>query len=444
MGYISSLRLPSALALLLIPSIVKADKLLIHSTPPGAVVEINHAVVGKTPFEKDYPGGYFHRTKTAFGSRLDHNLTVRITLPGFLPKVLDLCDGPMEWKDIHGRSRGQYWTFKTAKFEIALDPTSKELRAEIAANSGQKIASDLPRELSLEEIVSRTKPAVVYLEGLDKSGTGFFVTNTGLIATNAHLARGEESLLASMPGGVQFDAPVFFVDDDVDVALLKVHVEGATFPYLTLADSSTVRPGQSVLAIGNPGQAMLFSVTKGIVSGVQEFPNAGPGTWIQTDAPINPGNSGGPLVNLQGEVIGIATSKPSEKGISGIGFALSASDLMHVLDRLAKPTESAQKLSAPTQNTKPSPTPLVGSPAETERPAAKPEFGTVEVPGPEGAEIRVDKAMVGYAPASLRLPVGLHKFVVIAAGKVSEIQWVRVVKDSRVSLYTPPALRIPE
>jgi S1-C subfamily serine protease len=442
MRSVSALHLLFAFALTLTPTIAKADKLIINSKPIGATVEINHSVVGTTPFEKDYPGGYFHRTKTAFGSRLDHSLTVRITLLGFLPKVLDLCDGPMEWKDIHGRNRGNYWIFKTAKLEIALDPTPKELRAEIATNSGRKPTSDLLQDLSLEEIVARTKPAVVYLEGLDKSGTGFFVTKTGLIATNAHVARGEESLLASMPGGLQLDAQVFYVDDSLDVALLKV--EGVNFPHLTLADTSTVRPGQPVLAIGNPGEAMLFSVTKGIVSGVQEFPNAGPGTWIQTDAPINPGNSGGPLVNLQGEVIGIATSRPAAKGINGIGFALSASDLIHVLDRLApQPTESAQKLSAPKQNTNPPTTPLAALPWEQDAAPAKAEVGIVDIPGPQEAEIGVGKPMVivGYAPASLTLPVGLQRIVVIPPGKTSEIHWVRIVKDSRVSLYTPPTVQ---
>jgi S1-C subfamily serine protease len=125
-------------------------------------------------------------------------------------------------------------------------------------------------------------------------------------------------------------------------------VEGANFPHLVLADSATVRQGQEVLAVGNPGQAMLFSVTRGIVSGVDEFPNAGQGTWIQTDAQLNPGNSGGPLVNMQGAVVGISTSRPAGGNTTGIGFALSASDLMRVLHNFY-PQENVltEKLSAP-------------------------------------------------------------------------------------------------
>jgi S1-C subfamily serine protease len=116
-----------------------------------------------------------------------------------------------------------------------------------------------------------------------------------VIATNAHVARGDSTLLALLPGGAQLPANVVYVDPELDIALVKATPPSAdfVFPYLTLADATLVRQGESVLAIGNPGEAMLFSVTKGIVSAVGRFPSNGPGTWIQTDAPVNPGNSGG-------------------------------------------------------------------------------------------------------------------------------------------------------
>ncbi len=76
---------------------------------------------------------------------------------------------------------------------------------------------------------------------------------------------------------------------------------------------------------------MQFSMTKGIVSAVGKFREAGAGTWIQTDTPFNPGNSGGPLVNMRGEVVGLNTLKLIKKNTTGIAFALSASDLLDVL-----------------------------------------------------------------------------------------------------------------
>jgi S1-C subfamily serine protease len=145
------------------------------------------------------------------------------------------------------------------------------------------------------------------------------------------VARGEESLLTLLPEGQQLEAKVVYIDADLDIALAKL--EGRDFPHLALADAATVKQGENVLVIGNPGDAMLFSVTKGIVSAVGKFTNAGPGTWIQTDTPINPGNSGGPLLNSRGEVIGINTQKLIKKNVTGIGFALSATDLLEVLHR---------------------------------------------------------------------------------------------------------------
>ena len=106
---------------------------------------------------------------------------------------------------------------------------------------------------------------------------------------------------------------------------------------------------------------MLFSVTKGIVSAVGKFANAGPGTWIQTDTPINPGNSGGPLLNGRGEVIGINTQKVIKKNVTGIGFALSATDLIVVLQKFypsAGPL--TENLSVPARTPDAAPAPSLG------------------------------------------------------------------------------------
>jgi S1-C subfamily serine protease len=332
-----------------------AEKLRISSNPPGAAVSIDGVAAGVTPFEKDFPSSYFHRPPTALNSRLQHAMVVRVSLAGYATKEITITEGPMNWIGLNGRNHGEYFLLKTNSFNLNLDPvagvftgTISERKApsgsipgrmvqeataqDLAAAPGisaDALGRDFHGQLSLEEVVRRTKPAVLYLKGLNKSGTGFFITDTGVIATNAHVARDEESLLAVLPGGLQLEAKVVYIDGELDIALLKV--AGNNFPYLTLADTSLVQQGESVFAIGNPGDAMLFSVTKGVVSAVGKFDRAGPGTWIQTDTPINPGNSGGPLVNSRGEVIGISTQKLVKKDVTNIGFALSATDLLNVL-----------------------------------------------------------------------------------------------------------------
>ena len=444
--------------LMLFPVVARADKLTITSNPSGATVEIDGVKVGTTPFMKDYPGGYFRRTKTALGARLEHPLVARIKLEGFAPKVVQLCDGPAQWRDIHGRDRGEYWTFKVSSFDVPLVPIAKEFTGEVAVKTAGRASVDVARDLKLEEVVALVKPSVVYLTGSKRSGTGFLVTNTGLIATNAHVAREEESLMAKLSSGIELEANVAYVDEDIDVALLKV--DGANFPHLILADDSTVRQGQEVFAVGNPGAAMLFSVTKGIVSAVDEFPNAGPGTWIQTDAQLNPGNSGGPLVNMQGEVIGITTSRPAAKDVVGIGFALSSSNLIRIL-RDFYPTENvvAEKLAAPKDSAVATGRPVVlteesgeargradrGAVTANSGPSAVASIalGTVNVRGPAGSRIELDQVIVGGVPASFKLPAGMHKVVVILPSGIREPQFVHVVANSEVTVEPSPVTRAP-
>src|SRR5438477_8789154 len=90
-----------------------AEKLRITSTPPGAKVEINGVAVGTTPLEKDYPGGFFHKTKTAVGSRLGHALVARLSFDGYSIKEIILTEGPSEWISLKGRNYGNYFLFKT-------------------------------------------------------------------------------------------------------------------------------------------------------------------------------------------------------------------------------------------------------------------------------------------------------------------------------------------
>src|SRR5277367_253164 len=418
----SNSRFAAVLLLMLCPAGAVAETLTIISSPAGAKVELDGVLAGTTPFEKDFPGGYFHKPRMSVNSRLEHLMVARIALEGYATKELTLTDGPMNWISFNGRNHGEYWLLKSDHFQVDLQPISQVFTGGVAAKLSDAGNVDLRPELSLEDLLVRTKPAVVLLKGLNKSGTGFFVTETGVIATNAHVARGEESLLTLLPGGDQLEAKVVYIDADLDIALAKV--EGKDFPHLALADDGTVRQGESVVAIGNPGDAMLFSVTKGIVSAVGKFPNAGPGTWIQTDTPINPGNSGGPLLNGRGEVIGINTQKLVKKNVTGIGFALSASDLIEVLHKFyPSAVPSAEKLSAPPRAT------------DSEIASPRPEaFGTVMLMHPEGAEILVDGILVGNTPATLKLTAVRHTIVLKIRGRADWIRSIVVMKDSQVSL----------
>ncbi len=436
----TELILCAALSLFVCPAPVLGEKLQIISKPSGATVELEGVTVGTTPFEKDFPGGYFHKPRTSMGSRLEHPLVARISLAGYTTKELTLTEGPMNWISLNGRNRGEYWLFKADHFDVELKAISETFTGGITAKVSDSTVALAP-QLSLEELVRQTKPAVVYLKGLDKSGSGFFITGTGVIVTNAHLARGEETLLTLLSNGQQLEAKVVHIDPDLDIALAKVEVGSAKgeFPHLTLADASTVRQGENVLAIGNPGDAMLFSVTKGIVSAVGKFPSAGPGTWIQTDTPINPGNSGGPLLNARGEVIGINTQKLIKKNVTGIGFALSATDLLEVLHRFYPNVALIVEKTpvAPTDQ------PVLGQDQKMESlaganapmPSTADAVGTVTLTSePDGAEIFVDDKFHGNTPATLKLAAGSHAIVLKFPGHADWHRTLEVLKSSKTSL----------
>src|SRR5712692_11154786 len=116
----SEVSLFAALLLLACPSRVFADKLQITSTPSGATVELDGVVAGTTPFEKDFPGGYFRKTRTSMGSRLEHPVVARISLTGYASKEIKLTEGPMNWISLNGRNRGEYWLFKSDHFHVEL------------------------------------------------------------------------------------------------------------------------------------------------------------------------------------------------------------------------------------------------------------------------------------------------------------------------------------
>jgi S1-C subfamily serine protease len=433
----TNLLICAILMLLVCPVRGRADKLQFTSIPAGATVELDGMTIGVTPCEKEFPGGYFHKTRTSYGARLEHPLVARISLAGYATKELTLTEGPQNWISLNGRNRGEYWLLKADHFHVNLLPIGETFTGEIVAKVSDTGAGLAP-ELSLEELVRQTKPAVVYLKGLDKSGSGFLVTGTGVIVTNAHVARGEESLLAQLAGGQQLEAKVVYIDADLDIALAKVQIPAANgdLPHLPLTSATNVHQGETVLAIGNPGDAMLFSVTKGIVSAVGKFANAGPGTWIQTDAPINPGNSGGPLLNSRGEVIGINTQKLIKKNVTGIGFALSASDLLEVLHRFYPNVALARQGMASAAGA-----PIAVDSSDSVQPlnssaSAIPDgVGTVTISSePDGAEIFVDEKFLGNAPASLRLPAGTHAILLKFPGHGEWRRTLEVLKSSKVSL----------
>ena len=169
-------------------------------------------------------------------------------------------------------------------------------------------------------------------------GSGIIISPDGYIVTNNHVVDGAMSVKVTMNDRRVLDAKVIGTDKLTDLAVIKV--EGHNLPFLQWGDSSTLRPGQTVLAFGSPFGYFQDSVTRGIVSAVnRQNPYSDdarkPGGFIQTDAAINPGNSGGALVNAHGELVGINTFIISNSGsFAGAGFAIPAQIAKATADQL--------------------------------------------------------------------------------------------------------------
>jgi serine protease Do len=164
-------------------------------------------------------------------------------------------------------------------------------------------------------------------------GSGFIISPDGYIMTNAHVVEGADEVEVKLTDRREFKAKVIGSDKRSDVALLKISANH--LPVVTMGDASTLKPGQWVVAIGQPF-GLENSVTQGIVSATQRsLPSDTLVPFIQTDVPINPGNSGGPLFNLQGQVIGINSQIYSRTGgYMGLSFAIPIDVALNVTQQL--------------------------------------------------------------------------------------------------------------
>ncbi|EIW6612549.1 trypsin-like peptidase domain-containing protein [Clostridium perfringens] len=242
---------------------------------------------------------------------------------------------------------GVYYAFKNSI------PVSKlENNSNTSANPPEFKGED--GALTVPQVVEKVTPAVVGVstkslvrdqffnvkeqEGL---GSGFIINEEGYVVTNYHVINGAQEVKVIFSDGKEVNAKVINYDAERDIAVIKITDDVKMPGIAQLGDSSTVKAGEEVIAIGNPlGKEFSSTVTKGIVSSPNRKMKTENGNvldYIQTDAAINPGNSGGPLINSKGEVIGINTAKKVGEDIEGIGFAIPINEVKTRLGSLSKP-----------------------------------------------------------------------------------------------------------
>ena len=220
----------------------------------------------------------------------------------------------------------------------------QQLETVPVVQTGAAAVADTELEQALIQLYQETNPSVVYIVTPSGSGSGFVYSDEGHIVTNNHVVEGSSRIEVVFANGERQRATLVGADVDSDLAVLKVSQLPDGVTPLPLAGPDDLQVGQFVVAIGNPfGEqgSMSLGIVSGLGRSLASQRGQGSGSSyslpdvIQTDAPINPGNSGGPLLNLQGEVVGINSAIASTTGEnSGVGFSIPVRAVLQIVPGL--------------------------------------------------------------------------------------------------------------
>ena len=213
---------------------------------------------------------------------------------------------------------------------------------------GEVTSIEKTSNFSLTEIFERTEESVVQvnirsdntINNRGNMGSGFVYKDDGYIITNHHVVDNAERVTITFLDGESYIAKIIGTDADLDIAVLKVEIGSTYLQPIPIGDSSHLKVGEPIAAIGNPF-GLSGSMTSGIISQIGRLLPQDSGysipDVIQTDAAINPGNSGGPLLNMKGEVVGMNTAIQSATGeFTGVGFAVPSNTIKKVVPVLIR------------------------------------------------------------------------------------------------------------
>lgn len=201
------------------------------------------------------------------------------------------------------------------------------------ASFDEQIEDLKSQQADFSEVIEDSVKASVTVSTEGSLGSGFIVSEDGFVVTNFHVIAGDPSEIVVRTFDQKTLQAEYIGRDEVrDLALLKV---SGNFDYLDIADSDELQPGNKVIAIGNP-LGLTFTATEGIVSAVHRSGPNGLNEYIQTDVSLNPGNSGGPLIDTQGQVVGINNFKIG--GAESLGFSLESNAMRLSVNSIANQT----------------------------------------------------------------------------------------------------------
>ena len=426
---------------ILAPS-ARAEKVFsITSDPPGARVEFNGTYMGVTPLQAKLKDFYFNGPKYLWSDFLNTPIQVTISKEGYVSQTGLITKGPNRWVNLNNTAEKIYYVIAQTSFHVTLQKIADFLGTNPlvpAATDGPTVKVSSAPTLTVEQLVQQSLPAVVTVQAGTASGSGFFLTASGIVVTNRHVVENSPQVSVTTGKGETIPSEAVYVHPTKDLALIKL--KAGTYPFLRLADPRYVNVGADVVAIGSPGlpgysTILPNTVTKGIVSAFRKSETYG--LLLQTDVNINHGNSGGPLLNLRGEVVGVNTLGFKEGGATGLNFAIFSSEVLQMLKEqfqyepdylkeppaaqgdLARaqgiqlPADEATQLAAGAQPPAPA-SPISSQP--TPASAAPVKTAITVTSEPTGAEIAVDGRFDSSTPSKLLLASGEHTVRVTRPG----------------------------
>jgi S1-C subfamily serine protease len=226
------------------------------------------------------------------------------------------------------------------------DETTLEIQNQIDEINELILTNSESKTLSLTDIFEKAEPGVVRvntqrnqtINDVGGVGSGFVFDKRGHIITNAHVVNDSTKTIVTFLDGRSYNAEIIGIDEYTDIGVIKVNADLKLLQPLSLGDSSNLKVGEPITAIGNPF-GLSGSMTSGIISQMGRLLPLGSGysipDVIQTDAAINPGNSGGPLLNMRGDIVGINTAIQSTTGeFTGVGFAIPSQTVAKIVPTL--------------------------------------------------------------------------------------------------------------
>jgi S1-C subfamily serine protease len=205
--------------------------------------------------------------------------------------------------------------------------TYKDTTINLVRQGWQFITSTASRDVA--SAVAKVEPAVVRVVTEHSLGSGMVVDSSGYVLTCNHVVEDVQSAIVMLMGGEQYETTVVGRDESRDLAVIEITAGGLGFSIVTLGNSANLDVGEDIVAVGYPlGLEGEVTVSRGIVSA---FRNINGVNYVQTDTALNPGNSGGPLINLRGEVVGIANFKLVDEAVEGMNFAIAIDDVKSFL-----------------------------------------------------------------------------------------------------------------